>query len=66
MSPLVRQSFAWCERLARSKAANFYPAFRLLPRRQFLDMCSLYAFLRVADDLTDELGDAADKRRFFS
>jgi len=63
MSPLVRRSFAWCERLARSRAGNFYPAFRLLPRCQFLDMCALYAFLRVADDLTDEPGDIADQRR---
>lgn len=62
MSPQLRRSFAWCERLTRSRAGNFYPAFRLLPRRQCLDMCSLYAFLRVADDLTDEPGDADVKR----
>jgi phytoene synthase len=63
MSVRVRRSFAWCEQLARSKAANFYHAFRLLPRRQYLDMCALYAFLRLADDLTDEPGDIEEKRR---
>ena len=35
----------------RTKAANFYPAFRLLPGAQYRGMCALYAFLRIADDL---------------
>src|SRR6185437_6832039 len=47
------QSYAWCERLARRQAGNFYHAFRLLPSAQRRAMCALYAFLRVADDLTD-------------
>ncbi|HZV03703.1 MAG TPA: phytoene/squalene synthase family protein [Gemmataceae bacterium] len=46
-------SFAWCERLARRQAGNFYHAFRLLPTAQRRAMCALYAFMRVADDLTD-------------
>lgn len=46
-------SYAWCERLARHQAGNFYHAFRLLPSAQRRAMCALYAFLRVADDLTD-------------
>lgn len=46
-------SYAWCERLARRQAGNFYHAFRLLPSAQRRAMCALYAFLRVADDLTD-------------
>ena len=32
MTPLVRRSYRYCEQIARTKAANFYPAFRLLPR----------------------------------
>ncbi|MHB1423498.1 MAG: phytoene/squalene synthase family protein [Gemmataceae bacterium] len=55
-------SHAWCERLARQQAGNFYHAFRLLsapPRRA---MCALYAFLRVADDLTDGGESVAEKR----
>jgi 15-cis-phytoene synthase len=60
---MVRRSFTWCERLARTKAANFYHAFRLLPRRQYRDMCALYSFLRVADDLSDEPGELDEKRR---
>lgn len=51
-TPLGR-SYAYCERLARREAANFYPAFRLLPRPQRLAMCALYAYMRVTDDLAD-------------
>ena len=50
--PLAR-SYAWCERLARRAAGNFYHAFRLLPAAQRRSMCALYAFSRVADDLSD-------------
>lgn len=49
----VSASYAWCERLARRTAGNFYHAFRLLPRQQRRSMCALYAFLRLADDLGD-------------
>jgi phytoene synthase len=54
-------SYAWCERLARRHAGNFYHAFRLLPPTQRRAMCALYAFLRVADDIADTPGPAADK-----
>src|SRR5262245_61604354 len=63
MSVRVRRSFAWWPPLARSMAANFSHAFRLLPRRQYQDMSALYAFLRLADDLTDEPGEIEEKRR---
>jgi 15-cis-phytoene synthase len=62
MTISLAHSFAWCERLARREAANFYHAFRLLPRRQRLEMCALYAFLRVSDDLVDEEGPVELKR----
>jgi phytoene synthase len=58
----LERSYAYCERLARRQAGNFYHGFRLLPRPQRRAMCALYAFLRVADDLTDEPGDTAAKR----
>jgi phytoene synthase len=60
--PLAR-SFAWCERLTRSQAGNFYHAFRLLPAPKRRAMCALYAFLRVADDRTDGPEDVDEKRR---
>jgi phytoene synthase len=59
----LRRSHRYCEQIARTKAANFYPAFRLLPGAQYRAMCALYAFLRIADDLSDEPGDIEDKRQ---
>jgi phytoene synthase len=53
MTNSLAHSFRFCERLARREAANFYPAFRLLPHAQRQAMCALYAFMRVTDDLTD-------------
>jgi phytoene synthase len=57
----LKESYAWCERLARQQAGNFYHAFRLLPTPQRRAMCALYAFLRVADDLTDGPETVAEK-----
>jgi phytoene synthase len=56
------QSYDYCERVARRQAANFYPAFRVLPRPQRRAMCALYAFMRITDDLVDDGGDVAVKR----
>jgi len=55
-------SHAYCERLARQQAGNFYHAFRLLPTDQRRGMCALYSFMRVADDLTDTSGATEEKR----
>jgi 15-cis-phytoene synthase len=53
MTPSLSRSYSYCERVARREAGNFYLAFRVLPREQRLAMCALYAFLRIADDLSD-------------
>jgi len=47
------RSYAYCQRLARREAGNFYHAFQVLPGAQRRAMYALYAFLRVTDDLTD-------------
>ncbi len=57
----LTRSYAYCERLARREAGNFYPAFRVLPRAQRQSMCALYAFLRITDDLSDHPGTPAEK-----
>ena len=62
-SASLRRSQAFCERLARRHAGNFYHGFRLLPDDQRRAMCALYSFLRVADDLADADGDVSEKRR---
>jgi phytoene synthase len=59
----LTQSYAWCERLARTQAGNFYHAFRLLPAPKRRAMCALYAFMRVADDLADGPETVEDKRQ---
>jgi phytoene synthase len=50
----LARSYAFCERLTRREAGNFYHAFRVLPAPQRRAMCALYAFMRVADDLADD------------
>jgi 15-cis-phytoene synthase len=57
----LAQSYAACETIARRAASSFFPAFRLLPRRQRRAMCALYAFLRIADDISDEPATDRDK-----
>jgi 15-cis-phytoene synthase len=59
----LADSYAACERLARREAGNFYHAFRLLPRSQRRAMCALYAFMRMADDLSDGPEPVEEKRR---
>jgi phytoene synthase len=55
------RSYAYCERLTARVAGNFYHAFRLLPAEQRRGMCALYAFLRIADDLSDGPGSRGEK-----
>jgi phytoene synthase len=56
-------SYAYCERLARREAGNFYYAFCILPPAQRRAMCALYAFLRLTDDVSDGPGATEEKRR---
>jgi len=58
----LEPSYAYCERLARREAGNFYHAFQVLPRPQQRAMCALYAYMRVTDDLADGPGPAAEKQ----
>ena len=53
MSLSLAASRRWCCRRARRTGANFYFSFLTLPRRQRVDMCVLYAFMRTTDDLGD-------------
>jgi phytoene synthase len=66
MDRALAASYAYCERVARREAANFYPAFRVLPGSQRRSMCALYTFLRVTDDLIDGPGVAAEKQAALS
>ena len=63
MSPGLKQSYAYCRRVARRRAKNFYYAFRLLDRQRHDALCALYAFMRRCDDASDEAGAAGEGRR---
>jgi phytoene synthase len=54
------ESYAYCERIARTQAKNFYYSFLLLSRPQRQAMCAIYAFMRYCDDLSDS-DDVADR-----
>lgn len=49
-----QDSYRYCRQVARRRARNFYYSFLLLPRAQRDAICAIYAFMRYADDLSDE------------
>lgn len=57
------ESFVFCQRLAKRTAKNFYYSFLTLPVDVRRDMCALYAYMRVCDDLGDDPGLSPDVRR---
>ncbi len=52
----IDRSYAYCVRVARSRAKNFYYSFVLLSKPQRRAMCAIYAFMRYCDDLSDDPG----------
>lgn len=52
----MQDAYVECQRIARSAASSFYPAFLILPREQRRGMHALYAFNRLTDDISDGPG----------
>lgn len=52
----LAESFRHCRAVTRARARNFYYAFRLLDDARRDAICSIYAFMRQCDDLSDEAG----------
>jgi phytoene synthase len=52
-------SYAYCREVARTRAKNFYYAFRLLDPQRRDSLSAIYAFMRHCDDLSDEPGASA-------
>src|SRR5215468_98404 len=52
----LEESYAFCERVARTQAKNFYYSFLLLAKPKRQAMCAIYAFMRYCDDLSDGEG----------
>lgn len=63
-SPRVAASLAFCERVARTQAGNFYHGMKLTPQPKRAAIYTIYAFMRACDDLADEseADDTAQRR----
>ncbi len=53
-SQAIETAYAECRGIARREAKNFYYAFVALPAHKRDAMCAIYAFMRHADDISDD------------
>jgi phytoene synthase len=54
VTPSVEAAYRVCREIARKEAKNFYYSFVALPRAKRDAICAVYAFMRHADDLSDD------------
>ncbi len=54
VQPSIAAAYAYCQAIAKREAKNFYYAFRVLPQHKRDAMCAVYAFMRRADDISDD------------
>ena len=59
----LEEAYAECRRIARREAKNFYYAFVALPKARRNAICAIYAFMRKADDLSDDESFTVQERR---
>jgi phytoene synthase len=59
----VEEAYAVCRQIARREAKNFYYAFVALPKAKRDAICAVYAFMRHADDLSDDETRSREQRR---
>jgi squalene-associated FAD-dependent desaturase len=59
----VAQAYAVCRGIARRQAKNFYFAFLALPKHKRNAICAVYAFMRHADDISDDESISREERR---
>jgi 15-cis-phytoene synthase len=50
----IGEAYAVCSTIAQREAKNFYYSFRVLPEHKRNAMCAVYAFMRRADDISDD------------
>ncbi|MFZ0707101.1 MAG: phytoene/squalene synthase family protein [Candidatus Korobacteraceae bacterium] len=63
-SPLqLRAAYSVCRHIARSAAKNFYYGFLVLPAHKRDAICAVYAFMRRADDISDDPSLPLEQRR---
>jgi phytoene synthase len=59
----IAAAYAACIEIARREAKNFYYAFLALPRAKREAICAVYAFMRHADDISDDESRSREERR---
>jgi phytoene synthase len=59
----IAEAYAVCRTIAQREAKNFYYSFRVLPEHKRNAMCAVYAFMRRADDISDDESLPVAKRR---
>lgn len=59
----LRAAYSVCRHIARSAAKNFYYGFLLLPHRKRNALSAVYAFMRHADDISDDPSIPPEQRR---
>jgi phytoene synthase len=57
------RAYAVCRAIAKREAKNFYYSFVALPKPRRNAICAIYAFMRKADDLSDDESVMRDERR---
>jgi phytoene synthase len=63
MDARTAEAYRFCRDVAKREAQNFYWAFRVLPRHKSDAMCAVYAFMRRADDISDDESKTIEARR---
>ena len=59
----LRAAYSVCRHIARSAAKNFYYGFLVLPARKRNALSAVYAFMRRADDISDDPSIPVEQRR---
>ncbi len=59
----IAEAYAVCSAIAQREAKNFYYSFRVLPEHKRNAMCAVYAFMRRADDISDDEARPVAERR---
>jgi phytoene synthase len=59
----LAHAYAVCRGVARRAAKNFYFSFLVLPKEKRDAICAVYAFMRHADDITDDASLPYEERR---
>ena len=53
-NPIPKEAYAYCQRVTKAAAKNFYYAFITLPKSRRRAIYATYAFCRMCDDIADE------------